>query len=305
MSRHDDLRRRFAGGGILFDGGLGTMLIASGLGAGAPPEEWNLTNPDTLSRIHGAYLEAGSHIISSNTFGASPSRLQSHELGGRLREINTAGVRLASDAVDKYTSADPDRARGEGRRLVALSVGPSGKMLPPVGQASEAEIRSEFAAQFQSIDADFDLVLIETIFDLKEGLTALDVAKNTLPHPVAVSLTYDKKPRGFFTVMGDEASAAAGELERAGADIIGANCSIASGDMLELAEVLKRSTELPILCQPNAGEPTMRYRTPVYDQAPDDFAKDAILLFEKGIHAVGGCCGTTPDFIRQVSRRLR
>ncbi|MDH3217617.1 MAG: homocysteine S-methyltransferase family protein [Candidatus Krumholzibacteria bacterium] len=312
MSRYADLRERLANGGVILDGGLGTMLIARGLQSGAPPEQWNHSQPATLQSVHKAYLEAGSDIISTNTFGASPSRLQTHGLDDQLRSINTAGVKLARAAVTEFCdskrggrAADTQDQVVTPVKFVALSLGPTGKMLPPVGQASEDEIREEFTEQIRSIDASFDLVLIETVYDLREGIAALQVAKHLLGQPVAVSLTYNVNPRGFFTVMGDEAAAAVKRLEEAGADVVGANCSLSSGEMIDLARLLRRTTDLPILCQPNAGNPKMSDRVPVYDQTPGDFAEDALRIFEAGANAVGGCCGTTPDFIRELSTRLR
>jgi 5-methyltetrahydrofolate--homocysteine methyltransferase len=179
-------------------------------------------------------------------------------------------------------------------------------MLPPVGSADPTEIRDEFREQLSAVGAAVrpDLALVETILDLREALIALEVAKNTVDLPVAVSLTYNRNPRGFFTVMGDEASAATRQLEAAGADVIGANCSISSRDMLDLARLLKDSTSLPVLCQPNAGNPGVRDGMPVYEQTAQEFAGHALQLLDLGVEAVGGCCGTTPEFIRHVSDAL-
>jgi len=293
MSKNNDLLERFAQGRVLFDGGLGSMLIAEGLTAGAPPDEWNLSQPDTLLRIHKAYLEAGSDFVSTNTFGASPSRLQTHGLKATPVDVIAAGIRLAREAADGY------------HKRVALSIGPTGKMFPPVGTATEDEIREEFSAQFRGVDDSVDLVLLETFLDIKEAFIALEVAKSMLSQPVAVSLTYNRNPRGFFTIMGNAAGDAVKQLEAAGADIIAANCSIASDDMLDLADLMRDTTSLPILCQPNAGNPIVRDRKACYDQTPEEFADDAMRLYDKGVNAVGGCCGTTPDFIREVAGRLR
>jgi len=293
MSKHEDLLERFAKGRILFDGGLGTMLIAAGLTAGAPPDEWNLSHPDVLLRIHKAYLDAGSDFISTNTFGSSPSRLQAHGLEDTPEDVIAAGIRLARSAADESVGS------------VALSIGPTGKMFPPVGTATQDEIRSEFVAQFRGVDDAVDLVLLETFLDLREAMIALEVARATLSHPVGVSLTYNRNPKGFFTIMGNEASQAVRELASAGADIIAANCSIASGDMVDLADVVRAATTLPILCQPNAGNPIIRNGKACYDQTPEEFADDAIQLYDRGVNAVGGCCGTTPDFIREVASRIR
>jgi len=287
---------RFAAGRLLFDGGIGSMLIGLGLPAGWPPEEWNVSHPEAVTGVHRAYLEAGADVLETNTFGATPGRLAAHGSGDNVAEYNVSGVRLAREAIAKW-GQEVGRER---RPFVAFSMGPGGEMMPPVGSADPAAVRNEFVQQLQSIgegDAP-DLILIETMIDLREALIALEVAKSAMDIPVAVSLTYNRNPRGFFTVMGNEASVATGQLEDAGADVIAANCSISSGDMLGLATVLRTATTLPLLCQPNAGNPGVRDGMPVYEQPPEEFAKHALELMDAGVNAVGGCCGTTPDFIR-------
>jgi 5-methyltetrahydrofolate--homocysteine methyltransferase len=301
MPNHTAVYQRFSKPGLVLDGGLGSMLIERGLPPGAAPEGWNLEKPDAVRDVHAAYLEAGAMVVSTNTFGGTPSRLAEHGFSGQVASLNTAGVRLARQAALEHEKK-PDRGEP---RLVALSLGPTGQMLPPVGQATESGIKDEFAEQMAGIDEHFDVVFIETIFDLREGLLALEAVKASLRQPVAVSLTYNKKPRGFFTIMGNDVRSACRELEDAGADVIGANCSISSGDMLALAEVLRESTTLPVLCQPNAGNPVMRRGVPVYEQTAESFAEDAARMFELGVNAVGGCCGTTPRFIKAFSRRMR
>ncbi|MDH4036613.1 MAG: homocysteine S-methyltransferase family protein [Candidatus Krumholzibacteria bacterium] len=296
------IMRRLAEGRLLFDGGMGSMLIGLGLPAGWPPEEWNVSRPEAVTRVHRAYLDAGAEVVGTNTFGATPARLATHGLADRTAEFSTAGLQLARKAV-----AETSRGADNRRRFVAFSLGPGGEMLPPVGSADPDRVRREFLGPLRSAgggDAP-DLILIETMIDLREALIALEVAKNTVDVPVAVSLTYNRNPRGFFTIMGDEASKAAKQLEAAGADVIGANCSITSGDMLNLAAVLRSSTTVPLLCQPNAGNPAIRAGGPVYEQAPEEFAEHVQGLFDAGVNAVGGCCGTTPDFIRRASDAIR
>ena len=291
--------QRFANGGLILDGGLGSMLIARGLPPGTAPESWNLENPGAVRDIHAAYLASGSMVVSTNTFGGTPSRLAAHGLSGQVVTVNAAGVRLAREAVLEH-----EKNTNTGQpRLVALSLGPTGQMLPPLGHATEDRIKGEFAAQISGIDGGFDVVLIETIFDLREGLLALEAVKAALRQPVAVSLTYDRKPRGFFTSMGNDVRTACRRLEDAGADIIGANCSISSDDMVALAAELRASTSLPVLCQPNAGNPVMKGGVAAYEQTAGSFADDAVRMFELGVNAVGGCCGTTPAFIAELSRR--
>ncbi len=282
------------------------MLIARGLQPGMPPEEWNRTHPEQVRRVHAEYLEAGADVIETNTFGGTPSRLRSFGLGDAAAPLNNAAIRLAKEAVEEYDRSRfprEDRGPANDRRFIALSLGPTGKMMPPVGAATDEQIKSEFRSQLEDLRAAVDLILIETIFDLREGLLALAAAKESKQAPVAVTLTFNKNPRGFFTVMGNEASVALKELAAAGADIVGANCSLTSSEMIELARTLRDNTDLPLLCQPNAGQPNIRDGAPVYDQTPREFADDATTLFDLGINAVGGCCGTTPDFIREISRR--
>jgi 5-methyltetrahydrofolate--homocysteine methyltransferase len=312
MNPDAQLLDRFRAGGVLFDGGLGTMLIAAGFETGTSPQEWNRSRPSVLLGIHKAYLEAGAAVVSTNTFDGSPSRLARFGLEAQMEQLNTAGVKLARQAVSEFGAASHG-SRSTSRdgpdprvpvRLVALDLGPSGRMLPPVGGATEQELRADYTAQIRGIEERFDLVLIETIYDLREGLLALETAKEITGLPVAVSLTFNKTRRGFHTIMGDAAADAMKRLEAAGADVVGANCSITSVDMLVLADTLRDSTTLPVICQSNAGSPRIRDGVAVYDQSPEAFAEDALRLFEKGINAVGGCCGTTPEFIRRVAEGM-
>jgi len=293
----------FERGRLLFDGAMGSMLIAQGLETGWPPEEWNVSHPEIVCAIHHDYLNAGAQVIGANTFGGTRDRLDNHALGDRAAEFNASGVRIARDAVARFHSARPDAVD----RYVAFSVGPGGGMLPPVGTADEEQFRVAFVEQLQGIPRDDapDLVLVETMLDIREALIALEASKRVLPDvPVCVSLTYNRHPRGFFTVMGDEASAAATTLAENGADAIAANCSIASGHMVQLGRLLREHTQLPILCQPNAGSPGIRGGKPVYEQDPEEYAADTERLFASGVNAVGGCCGTTPEFIRCAATRI-
>jgi methionine synthase I (cobalamin-dependent) len=283
---------RIGRGRLLFDGGMGSMLIAGGLEPGACPEAWNRDRPKDVRDIHAAYLDAGAEVITTNTFGATPSRLEGYGLGQEVGAINNTAAVLAWEAI-----AASGARNG---RYVALSVGPTGKMLPPVGSATESELEKDFNGQLQTIRQPVDVVLGETFYDIREALAALRAARRFVDAPVGIGLTFNKTPRGFFTVMGDTVSDAVGRLESAGADFVAANCSIASPEMVELAKELRDCTALPVLCQPNAGEPLVRDGKPVYAQRPESFAEDVRRIFEAGIEAVGGCCGTSPEFIRRA-----
>jgi methionine synthase I (cobalamin-dependent) len=297
MPDKNGLLKSIHNGGVLFDGGMGSMLIAAGLEIGAPPEGWVLSKPDVVREIHKSYLEAGARVVGTNTFGATPSRLTGFGLGEDVGKVNNAAVSLARDAVDASSGAE--------KNYVALSVGPTGKMFAPVGTADEKEIRTEFEGQIKNIEGKIDLVLVETMFDLREAIIAVETAKKYADVPVAATLTFTKTPRGFFTIMGDECTKATKQLEAAGVDVVGANCTVASPEMVELAQTLRDSTTLPVLCQPNAGSPAVKGGVPVYEQSPQEYADDVMRLFELGINAVGGCCGTTPDFIREASSRVK
>jgi len=312
--KNGGILERIKEGRVLFDGAMGTMLIARGLSLGRPPERWNLDQPSSVREIHLAYLSAGAEVIGTNTFGGSPGRLSSFGLGRDTGKINTAGVLLAMDALSEIARTAPADAASPGesaavrpparRRFVAFSMGPTGKMLSPVGNASPEEIADEFSAQILDTRAAYDMILFETMFDLREALIAVASARKHASVPVAATLTFMKNPRGFFTIMGDDPALSMRKLQAAGAGIVGANCTIASAEMLELARALRESTDLPLLCQPNAGQPRVVDGRPVYDQTPADFAADAVALFAAGVNAVGGCCGTTPRFIQEVATRM-
>jgi methionine synthase I (cobalamin-dependent) len=300
-NRNSGFIERLRRGPVLFDGGLGTMMIENGLEPGAPPEEWNRSRPDVVRNVHAAYIDAGADVVTTNSFGATPARLERYGLGDALAELNNVAVGLANDAVARRELAEGNKSRP---RFVAFSVGPTGKMLPPVGQADESEIEADFTAQIDSLDEPVDLVIGETFFDVREAMIALGVLKQAVDVAVGMSMTFNKTPRGFFTVRGDPLAESVLRLEAQGADFIAVNCSIASEDMLDLAKVLRAKTELPVLCQPNAGSPMVVDGKPTYAQRPEEFAADIAGMIEVGVDAVGGCCGTTPDFIRRASEMM-
>ena len=283
---------KLSAGPVLFDGALGTQLIAAGLETGACPERWNLDHPDRLLDIHRAYAEAGADVICANTFGASRRHLERHGLADRLEEINAAGVGLAR------------RAAGAGR-LVAGDLGPSGALFAPMGDAEPAALEDLFAEQIRAlVGAGVDLLLIETQVDLREALAAVRAAKGVCGLPVAVTLTFNSTPRGYFTMVGDQVRASCDALAGAGADLVGANCTLVPADMAGLTEQLCAATGLPVLVQPNAGQPRIRGEAITYETPPAQFAGGIAPILAAGARAVGGCCGTGPDTIRALRRLL-
>jgi methionine synthase I (cobalamin-dependent) len=290
---HDALK----GGRCVFDGAMGSALIELGLPTGVPPERWNRDRPNIIQSLHLEYLDAGARVITTNTFGGNPIRLADAGEGPESIALNTDAMIIARHAS---LSQSPAAA-------VALSIGPIGRTIAPVGKATLDDASTAFESQLTHAAAAGkpDLVLIETMYDAREAAVALACAKSVLPGtPVAVTLTFSKTPRGFHTVMGDTAAECARRFQELGADMVGANCSLGSGDMIELAAVLRDVTNAPILCQANAGVPHSTPAGPRYDQTPEEFAAHALRLFEIGVNAVGGCCGTTPDFTRAIAAQL-
>ena len=276
---------------VVLDGGLGSMLIAAGLEPGRAPDWWTLERPDAVATVHRGYVEAGSDVIHANTFGATPAKLAAAGLGGRCREVNAAAVVLARSACGPGT-------------LVAGDIGPTGLLLPPVGAATVAELRESFREQAAALaGAGVDLLSIETMFDLREALAALDAAKET-GLPVMASMTFEARPRGYFTIMGNRLEVALAELEGAGADAVGCNCSVAPEAMVEMVRVARGVVEAPVVAQPNAGRPQADAGDVTYDASPESFARDAVAMAGAGARLVGGCCGTTPAFIRAARAAL-
>ena len=279
---------------LLFDGALGTELMKRGLPQGTAPELWNVSHPDVLREIHASYFAAGSDAVSTNSFGGSPIKLASHRLEERRRELNQAAVRCARDA----------RPAG---RFIAGSLGPTGKFLKPQGEFTEEEFERAFFVQAEDLAAGgADLIIIETMFDLREAAAALRAARRSSTLPVFITMTFNKTPRGYFTIMGQNVSQCLRELEAQGADAVGANCTLASGEMIGLARELRRNTALPVLVQPNAGQPEASPSGEfVYRQPAAEFARDMAAILAEGVDIIGGCCGTTPEHISRIAALIR
>lgn len=280
------LAERLARGPCLrLDGGLGTMLLARGLPAGVPPELWNAERAADVTAVHRAYVEAGSEAVHTNSFGGHPARLERFGLDSRCEELNAAAV-LA--------------ARAAGPRFVIGDLGPTGEYLPPVGRGDRDQWQRGFARQARALTAaGVDGLHVETLSDLREALVSLAAARAAAPGlPVMVSLTVERRPRGFFTVMGDPAVQALRALHEGGAAACGLNCSITSADMAVVAaQALAELPGLRLVFQPNAGQPEQAPDGPRYRQAPEDFARDMAPLAAAGAAALGGCCGTDPRFV--------
>lgn len=279
---------------VLFDGAMGTELMARGLGLGEVPELWNLQKPGLVREVHEAYFAAGADVVTTNSFGGSPLKLAAHGLESLAFELNRAAARLAREAAPKG-------------RFVAGSVGPTGKFLKPQGPSTEEEFEAAFAEQVRGLEAGgVDVLLVETQYDLREALAAVRAARRVAALPVLVTMTFNARPRGFFTLMGDTVARSAAELERAGAAAFGANCTLASDQMAACVRACREATALPLLAQANAGQPVAEADGRVsYTQTLEEYVRCVPDIVRAGAAFIGGCCGTTPSFIRAMARIIR
>lgn len=283
------LARARGGAVILGDGAWGSLLIERGLPSGAPPETWTLERPDELRAIARAYLDAGAEILTTNTFGGSPIRLRQHGLESRTEEINARAVELVRDVA-------------RGRAWISASVGPTGRLLKPLGDLDPDEASAAFRRQAHALAAaGADVICIETMTDLAEATLAVRAAKTAAGHvPVIATMTFDVTPRGIFTVMGVTVEQAARHLASAGADLIGANCGHGVDAMAVVARAFAAVARVPIAIRPNAGLPVRKAQRLVYTETPESFARAAASLLQPGVAILGGCCGTTPAHIRAL-----
>jgi 5-methyltetrahydrofolate--homocysteine methyltransferase len=294
---HDLLARLDAGEVVLADGAMGSLLIAGGLKPGDCPEAVNLAQPQRLVDIATAYLQVGAEIIQTNTFGASPVKLAQYGLAERTAEINRT-------AVDAVRQAVGDRA------YVSGSVGPSGAILRPYGDADPADIATSFARQTEAlVAAGADLICVETMTDLNEAQLAVAAARTAGGQiPVMATMTFDSTPRGYYTIMGVDVATAAHGLSEAGADFVGSNCGNGIANMVEIATAFRQCTDRPIVIQANAGLPELVAGSVVYGETPEIMAGRIDDLIAAGASIIGGCCGTTPEHIaafREVIERRR
>jgi len=274
---------------ILFDGGFGTELIKRGLKPGKVPDLLNIENPDYIIDIHKSYYYAGSDMCQSNTFGSTPLNLRNHNIEDQIQNI----IKKALENIQK--ACPPGR-------LIVGDIGPTGEFRPPVGTANSEEWYSSFKTQSVLLKDGVDLFHIETISDLEEMLAAIHAVKSVSKKPIIASLTYKKTKRGFFTIMGDTLEKCVKSLENEDVDVFGANCTIGSKDMLDLVKQLKSLTDLPISVKPNAGKPRIEGLRTFYDQPITEFVNDIHKMILLGVKIVGGCCGTTPETIKEIRK---
>jgi 5-methyltetrahydrofolate--homocysteine methyltransferase len=276
---------------LLGDGAMGTQLMIAGLEQGNCGEAWNLTHPERVLAIQQRYAEAGSDCILTNTFGGSRIMLNRHSQAGRVVEINRAGVRIAREAF------------GGKRGFVIGDMGPFGGLLEPYGDFTEEQVRSAFNEQARAlVDAGADAIIVETQTSLEELLLGIEAAKQAGAPCIIGSMAYDVTLDGstFRTMMGIDPERAAEFMQENGADIVALNC----GTRMDMerartaVERYRRTTGLPVMVQPNAGQPKLVNMKVVYDETPEQMVTGVVPLLEAGASIIGGCCGSTPAHIR-------
>ncbi len=270
---------------ILFDGAMGTMLQKGLLKEGELPELLNIVNPEAILNVHRQYVEAGCDVVTTNTFGANRLKLCNSQM---VTSVITEGVHIAKKSGAKY---------------VALDIGPTGAMLEPYGTVCFDEAYDIFKQQvIAGSGAGADLVVIETMSDIKEAKAALLAAKENCGLPVVVTMSFEQDGRTF---LGTTAQIAAVTLSSLGADAVGINCSLGPKEVLPFVEDMLKVSRVPIMVQPNAGLPQMEDGKTVYKILPDDFAHYIHKMLDMGVKVVGGCCGTTPEHIKAVKQIIQ
>ncbi len=284
------IRQLTTHGPVVTDGAWGTELQALGLEVGASPDAWNVAHPDRVEEVARAYVEAGSRVILTNTFQATRFALARHGLEDKAAEINRAGAEISR------------RAAG-GRARVFASVGPSGVVLM-MGEASPDELREAFAEQAKALaEGGADAIVVETMSDPEEAKLAV-AAANEIGLPVVASMAFDSGKDLDRTSFGTTPEQAAELLAEAGADCVGSNCGQGIEGFVAICRRLKAATDRPIWIKANAGLPRVIDGNTVWDQTPEQFASYVRALVEAGASFLGGCCGTSPEFIRAMKEKL-
>jgi methionine synthase I (cobalamin-dependent) len=275
---------------VLTDGSWGTQIQRRGLKRGACPDSWNLSHPELVAEVAKLYVDSGSRIILTNTFGANRLALQRFKLENQTEAINAAGVQISKRAA-------------EGKAYVFASIGPSGRMLV-TKETTESELQHVFEEQASAqLQADADGIVVETMIDIVEARIAAAAAKKT-GLPVIACMVYDSGPQKDTTMMGNTPEQVVAEITKIGVDGIGANCGQGIEAFLPICRRLRAVTDLPLWIKPNAGLPEDVEGEPVFNTTPREFVEFVPELIGSGADFIGGCCGTDERFIREIRRDL-
>jgi 5-methyltetrahydrofolate--homocysteine methyltransferase len=282
---------------LLGDGAMGTQLMMAGLEQGACGEAWNLTHPDKVLAIQRRYVDAGSDCLLTNTFGGSRIMLNRHGVAGEVAAVNQAGVAIARDAF----AGRPGYVIGD--------IGPFGGLLEPYGDFTEEQVREAFGEQAQAlVSAGADAIIIETQTSLEELGLAIAAAREAGAACVIGSMAYDVTLDGstFRTMMGVDPERAAEFMDERGVDLVALTCGTGM-DMTRARQAVERyarATSLPIMVQPNAGQPKLVNMRVIYNEVPEHMVTGVAPLLQAGARIIGACCGSTPDHIRAFRRAM-
>ena len=283
----DELTKK---GVVLLDGATGSNLRKAGMPVGISSEQWVLENPRVLQELQSAYVEAGSQIVYAPTFAANRISLRNFDLQDRVVELNTKLVKISRDGVGS-------------RALVAGDLTTTGQLLEPQGNLTYDALYQAYREQIKAlVDAGVDLIVAETMLGVDETVVALDAAQSVCDIPVMCSLTLEVDGTAMY---GGNAVEAVITLQEMGAAAVGLNCSVGPDQLESVVANMKAVAKVPIIAKPNAGMPVINDKgEALYDMNADDFARSAKRLVEVGAGIVGGCCGTTPEYIRTLAEVL-
>ncbi|MHB1452835.1 MAG: homocysteine S-methyltransferase family protein [Saccharofermentanales bacterium] len=287
-----------AGGPVILDGASGTQMQELGMPAGVCPDLYAIGHPDMLKHFQRRYYEAGSDIVYSFTFGSNRTKLSHYGIDpARTADINKALAAISCEVRDEMRASQPDRSF-----YVAGGMAPTGEFLAPAGDLSFDELADIYREQATALEAGgADLFVVETMMDLAQTRAAVIAIREVSSLPVMATLTFDSGR----TISGNTPEAALVTLESLGADAFGANCSTGPQEMLELLRNLRGISRLPLIAKPNAGMPETIGGKTVFPMGAKDFGPAAAGFAAVGVDLLGGCCGTTPEHIRELSARIR
>ena len=296
MNIKEEIKEQLNKRTLLLDGAMGTMLQVYGLQSGECSEEWNISHPEVVQKIHQEYIRAGADVILTNTFGANRIKLRSFGNENNIQKINEMAVNIAKGTIDKERSL-------EKRIFIAGSVGPTGKILEPYGDLKVSEVYKNYKEQTVILEkAGVDLIILETFFDLEEIKTALKAVKENSDLMVIASMTFDKNLK---TIYGVDPERAVIVLESEGADGVGANCGTGPVILYEVLKIMKKVSKTYLMVEPNAGMPELVKDKVLYPAAPKIMADYTEKFVKLGVNLIGGCCGTTPLHIKAMSDKIK
>ena len=277
---------------LIFDGAMGTMLQKEGLPIGDNPEIFGIKNPHKLLKIHKKYLEAGSNVLTTNTFGCN--ELKVNKLGYTVEEVIERAVSIAKQAIEESDKSKP--------RFVALDIGPIGEMLEPMGTLSFDRAYEIFKRQaIQGEKSGADLIIIETMMDLYEAKAAVLAAKENTNLPVICTMTFDENGRSFTGCLPE---AMVATIEGLGVDALGVNCSLGPKQLLPIVKTITELANVPVIVQANAGLPVIKEGQAVYEMNDEEFFQGVKDFVDLGVSIIGGCCGTNETFIKKISDNI-